>query len=120
MSDRRKPVLIIEFDGVIYDYDKYGWKGIDELEGLPLEGAKEAIEDLSKVYKIYVYSNRCSQPRGKKAVKNYLEKHQIDVEDVVLNPPPYYVFIGTKLKEFPRRWKDDYINELKEIAPREG
>jgi len=87
---------------------------------MPIEGSKEAIERLSKVYTVYVYSDRCKQGRGREAVESYLEKYQIDVEDVVLNPPPYYLFIGSKMKQFPRRWNDDFIDELNELAPREG
>lgn len=87
---------------------------------MPLKNAVESMKELNKVYDIVIYSDRCSEPRGKKAVANYLDKHQIPYEEITNNPPPYFLFIGAKHKEFPRRWKEGYVEELKSIAPRGG
>ena len=113
-----KPVLLMVFDGVIYDYDKYGWDGMDTIEGEPVDGAKKAIEKLSKKYKVKVYSDRCVQKKGREAVEEWLDEHDIEVDEVVLRPVPYHIFIGPKLKRFPKVWKDDYIDDLLAIHPR--
>jgi len=114
-----KPVALLVFDGTVYDYDKYGWKGIDNLNGEPLEGAKEAIEELKEKYEVYLYSDRFTQPSGKEAVEYWLEDNNIEVEGIVFQPIPHFVFIGTKMKKFPRRWKKDFIEELKSISPKD-
>lgn len=119
-TNRRKPVIILTFDGVLYDYDKYGWNGVNKLEGLPLEGSKQAVKELRKAYQVYIYSDRFEQLRGRKAVEEWLEKHQIDIDGIIYSLIPHYMFIGVKNKQFPRRWKEEYIEEIKELAPREG
>ena len=119
-TNRRKPTMVVDFDGIIYDYDQHGWNGIDKIEGLPLEDAKESLDRLSKAYNIVVYSSRCQEPRGRKAVEEYLEQYQIPYKEVVLSPIPHYVFLSPKAKRFPRRWTKDLIQELEYMAPKEG
>lgn len=113
-----KPVLIMTFEGVIYDYDKYGWDGIEELPGKPLEGSKEAVDELSEKYDIYVYSDRLTQKRGREAVQEWLDYYDFEIKDLIFQPIPHFVFIGPKMKKFPRKWKDEFIRELKDISPK--
>lgn len=47
--------VCLDFDGVINDYT--GWKGKDEL-GNPRQGIMEFLDELTKKYKIVVYSSR--------------------------------------------------------------
>ena len=49
--------LMIDFDGVLHEYD--GWNdGV--IEGKPIQGAREAIEELKKTFEIIIFTTRAS------------------------------------------------------------
>jgi len=82
-----KPTVIFDFDGVINSY-KSGWKGADVIPDPPVEGIKEAVEEIRKKYKVVVVSSRCYLPGGIQAIKDWLQVHDIDVDDVTGEMPP--------------------------------
>lgn len=72
----------IDFDGVIHSY-KSGWNGITEIPDEPVDGIKEAIAGIRKAgYEVIVVSTRCNEPAGMAAIKKYLKKYEITVDDI--------------------------------------
>lgn len=113
-----KPVLLIEFDGSIYDYDKYGWGNGVDLEGKPVEGVVNGINKLKEHYQIYVTTNRVSLPKGHEEVEKWLQENNVYYDRVVIsNPVSYYININPKAKRPPKRWRDDFVEELIEMKP---
>ena len=76
-SKVKKQTVVFDFDGVIHSY-KSGWQGITNIPDEPVEGIKEAIDQIrDNGYEIVIVSTRCSIVEGMGAVRQWLEKHNI-------------------------------------------
>lgn len=62
MSDK-KPILCLDFDGVIHAYTS-GWRGIDVIPDGPVPGAIEFIQEAQKYFRVVVYSSRSENTEG--------------------------------------------------------
>ena len=98
-----KQTVVLDFDGVIHSYSS-GWKGADNIPDLPTIGAKEAIEFLREKYIVVVVSSRCHQPGGIEAIKEWLKKYEIEVDDVTSNKPPHIVVVDDRALRFEGDW----------------
>jgi phosphoglycolate phosphatase-like HAD superfamily hydrolase len=82
-----KPTIIFDFDGVIHSY-KSGWQGATNIPDEPVEGIREAIEEVRNAgFKVVVVSTRCYDEGGIDAIKAWLDKHSIIVDDVTGEKP---------------------------------
>lgn len=52
-----KPILCLDFDGVIHQYDSK-WTQADEIHDGPVEGAMEFISNAQRYFTIAIYSSR--------------------------------------------------------------
>jgi predicted phosphatase len=91
--------VVMDFDGVIHSYTS-GWKGVEVIPDPPVEGIKEAITDIRKYYKVVVVSTRCFQEGGLEAVKSWLAKHEITVDEVLAHKPPAIVYVDDRALTF--------------------
>jgi hypothetical protein len=66
-----KPILCLDFDGVIHSYDS-GWKGADVIPDPPVAGAFEFIEEACKHFRVAIFSSRSNQPGGIAAMQRWL------------------------------------------------
>ena len=83
-----KQTIIFDFDGVINSY-RSGWQGSAALiPDPPVDGIREAIQEIRKSYRVIVISSRCYQTGGIAAIKNWLQKFAIDVDEVTGQKPP--------------------------------
>jgi hypothetical protein len=93
-SEKRKPRVCVDLDGVIAQYD--GWKGFGHI-GEPVPGALDFIKKLSKIADVVVFTTRCSLDPGDQAgtvvatpaelrvhVVEWLEKHNFPFADVYI------------------------------------
>lgn len=80
----KKPILCLDFDGVIHSYSS-GWKGASIIPDPPVEGALEFIIKAMNHFEVNILSSRSHQWMGKKAMKkwlyNYLYKEAIIYEE---------------------------------------
>lgn len=74
MSEKYKPTLILDFDGVLHSYVS-GWKGADVIPDPPVEGAVAFCERALEVFHIHVVSSRCSQVGGPAAIGRWLREY---------------------------------------------
>ena len=91
--------VVFDFDGVINSYTS-GWQGVDVIPDPPVEGIKEAIKEIRNHYRVVVVSTRCFQEGGEAAVKAWLGKHEIIVDDVLAYKPPAIVYIDDRALTF--------------------
>lgn len=107
----------IDFDGVIHRNSKGFYDGT--VYDVPIEGAREALESISKKYTIIVYSAKARADRmlidGKTGVEliwEWLKKHDMDrfVKDVTAEKPRAVCYIDDKAVHF-QNWKNTF-NEL--------
>tara|TARA_R100000329_G_C7479844_1_gene169055 strand:+ start:91 stop:483 length:393 start_codon:yes stop_codon:yes gene_type:complete len=109
----------IDFDGVIHRNSKGFYDGT--VYDDPIEGAREALEAISKKYVIIVYSAKARSDRmlinGKTGVEliwEWLKKHELDqyVKDVTSEKPRAVCYIDDKAIRF-ENWGDS-MNKLLE------
>ena len=106
----RKKIICLDFDGVIHDH-LLTWKGIDIIEGMPTQDAKETITQLKDTYTIIVYSGRCKEQRGVDAISEWLGKHEIDVDEVSNCKPLADYYVDDKAIRFNGDW-DGMIHDI--------
>lgn len=66
-----KPILCVDFDGVIHSYTS-GWKGADVVSDPPVEGAIAFLLSALHHFDVQIYSSRTSQRGGIKAMRDWL------------------------------------------------
>jgi|TARA_B100001971_G_scaffold53419_1_gene48558 hypothetical protein len=108
-------VVAIDFDNVIHNNDKGFHDGT--CYGEPTDGAIESIREISKKFRIVIYSFKGHPDRplinGKNGIElvwDWLKKYKIDsyIEDIVWGKPNAVVYIDDKGYRF-ENWKDTMI-----------
>lgn len=88
--------VVFDFDGVIHSYTS-GWQGATVIPDPPVDGIREAIQEIRESgYNVAVVSTRCADLSGKNAIWAYLKKHDISVDDVLLEKPPAVAYIDDR------------------------
>lgn len=93
-----KKTIVFDFDGVIHRYSK-GWQD-GSIYDIPVEGIKETIEELMKDYEVVVVSTRCAEEDGVKAVREWLQKHNIKVTAIKKEKPPAVMYVDDRAINF--------------------
>lgn len=104
----RKPILCLDFDGVIHSYTS-GWKGADVIPDPPVPGAIEFIREALTHFDVQIYSSRSGQPGGINAMQEWLLQHSDDMRlcEAVGWPdekPPAMVSIDDRALTFTGQW----------------
>lgn len=71
---KRKPILTLDFDGVIHSYTS-GWKGAAVIPDPPVPGALEFIVRALDKFEVNILSSRSHQWGGRRAMKRWLYEH---------------------------------------------
>ena len=96
---RQRRTVVLDFDGVIHSYQS-GWQGVDVIPDPPVPGMKETIEQLRRKYRIVVVSSRCREPEGISAIRQWLDKHRIIVDDISFEKQPALVYVDDRALTF--------------------
>jgi hypothetical protein len=108
----RKPILCLDFDGVIHSYSS-GWKGADIIPDPVVAGAAQFIADAQRHFTIAIHSSRSCQSGGIDAMKRYVHKAIIDADldgsifDAIEWPtekPPAQITIDDRALTFMGVW----------------
>lgn len=70
----RKPILCLDFDGVIHSYVS-GWKGADVVPDPPVLGALDFILAATDRFDVQIFSSRSNQKGGLQAMQRWLQGH---------------------------------------------
>lgn len=105
MSNKNK-IIQFDFDGVINSYTS-GWKGITNIPDEPVVGIREAIAEIRKAgFLVVIVSSRTATKEGQDAVIDYLQKWNIDVDDVCAEKQPAFLTIDDRCICFDGKAKD--------------
>ncbi|MEQ8789698.1 MAG: hypothetical protein RIC55_25615 [Pirellulaceae bacterium] len=95
--------ICLDFDGVIHSY-RSGWCGSEVIPDPPIHGVQQAIARLRQRYRVVVHSARCATDAGHEAVKAWLVKHGVEVDDVCRFKPPATVYVDDRAVPFRGDW----------------
>lgn len=123
---RGKPILCLDFDGVIHSYAS-GWKGANVIPDPPVDGAIAFMLGALHHFDVVIFSSRSNQSGGVPAMRAWLRKHAGQawyespdgpgLEDVrfVTEKPPALVTIDDRALTFDGTWPS--IQTLQEFKP---
>lgn len=72
-----KPILCLDFDGVIHSYTSR-WQGADVIPDPPVPGALQFIVDAMEHFTVAIFSSRSHQPGGITAMVQWLGRWSVD------------------------------------------
>lgn len=112
----RKPILCIDFDGVIHSYDE-GWKD-GKIYGSVVEGFFEWADSASDLFQLAVYSSRSKEPGMVDKMQAWLFKEWQRTEPRAPYPaltfvhekPPAFLTIDDRAVQFKGTWKDEHLD----------
>ncbi|OXS92673.1 hypothetical protein [Pandoraea apista] len=82
-----KPILCLDFDGVIHSYSS-GWKGPRTIPDAPVDGALQFIIEALETFEVQIFSSRSNYWFGRFAMKCWLRKHLMNMAMEVENDAP--------------------------------
>ncbi|MGE0756678.1 MAG: hypothetical protein AB7F89_18240 [Pirellulaceae bacterium] len=95
--------ICLDFDGVIHSY-RSGWCGAEIIPDPPIHGSREAIQQLRKRFRVVVHSARCATDAGCAAVKAWLVRHGLEVDEVCRFKPPAAIYVDDRAVPFRGDW----------------
>ena len=101
MKGRGMKTICIDFDGVIYPNMMY--KG-NAIQGSPTEGAREALEELSKEYNIVINSSRFQDDDAMEVVRQWLIENDMDYE-LSKHKPHAHAYLDDRGINFDGNWE---------------
>ena len=108
-----KPILCLDFDGVIHSY-KSGWKGVDVIPDPPVPGAFAWIELALHDFDIYIYSSRSESIKGRFAMQHFFidngAEELLDKLTFTDKKPRAFLTIDDRCVCFNGRWSDPEFN----------
>lgn len=116
-----KPILCLDFDGVIHSYTS-GWKGADVILDPPVPGAMDFIVNAWEHFRVVIFSSRSNQPGGLYAMQKYIAEHLkpqfyflLDDIEWPTEKPAAFVTIDDRAITFTGEWPD--IETLRNFKP---
>lgn len=117
--NERKPILCVDFDGVIHSYTS-GWQGADVVLDPPVDGAIQFLTAAVEMFEVHVFSSRSNQRGGMRAMKSWLEKefmnywgaHPVLADDAFSEikwpktKPPALVTLDDRAMHFTGSWPE--------------
>ena len=98
-----KQTIVFDFDGVIHSYVS-GWQGVDIISDKPVDGIKDVIDSLrSKGYEVVIVSTRTATTEGANAIKAWLNRYDITVDNILATKPPALVYVDDRAITFDGR-----------------
>lgn len=105
-----RSTICLDFDGVIHSYQS-GWMGEEIIPDPPIHRVDLAVKRLRKDYRVVVFSSRCRTEEGRKAIADWLAKHQIEVDEVCATKPAAHVYVDDRAVRFTGDW-DQTIEDI--------
>lgn len=111
----RKPILCIDFDGVIHSYER-GWQG-GVIYGTVTPGFFEWAEEASKLFRLVVYSSRSKD--GTTAMEEWLAAQALaqgrewyPTMEFAHEKPPAFLTIDDRAIRFTGNWCDPDLEPM--------
>jgi hypothetical protein len=118
----RKPILVLDFDGVCHSYTS-GWKGANVIPDPPVPGMWEALREYQAHFEVNILSSRTHQPGGLQAMREWFLNHASTPSQRVVfmalrfptDKPPALITIDDRGITFTGTWPS--LESLKNFRP---
>lgn len=110
-----KQTVVFDFDGVITKYEN-GWQGVGVINEEPVDGIREALNEISKEYRIVISTPRCSDAEGIKVLENWLAKYGIPYDSITDTKPQALAYVDDRAICFKGNSKT-LLKEIEELEP---
>ena len=102
-KEEQNNTVCLDFDGVIHQMEE--WKGDAVIDGPPIYRAVESIKSLrADGFTVKVNSTRCRCEEGRVAIKEWLEKLGIEVDEICEHKPPALCYLDDRSITFRGNW----------------
>ena len=119
-ESKSKPILCLDFDGVIHDY-LHGWKNGGEIYGNVTVGFFEWAEQASLFFRLVVLSSRSADAGGIDKMKAWLASQNGGVMpayiEFAITKPPAFLTIDDRCVTFRGNWLMLDPAELRRFKP---
>ena len=120
-----KPILCLDFDGVIHSYSS-GWQGPGIISDAPVPGAFEFIHQSLRHFDVQVFSARSGLPMGIETMKKWFIQNgwpesSPDTPEKIKFPttkPPACVSLDDRAITFTGNWPE--LGDLRKFTPWNG
>lgn len=113
-----KPILCLDFDGVIHSYTS-GWKGPRAIVDPPVPGALEWIARALEHFEVCIYSSRSNAIGGRWAMRRWLVAQLCSLSLDYHDTPKWWRDIITQTA-FADPWSDEVRRAAKKLVARIG
>lgn len=103
---KRKPTLVLDFDGVIHGYAS-GWKGPRTIPDAPVPGALQFIVEALDQFNLCVSSSRSHYWFGRMAMRRYLHRQLVAAAGSDFSDTPEWWAARISRTAFADPWKDE-------------
>lgn len=132
--ENRKPILVLDFDGVCSQYKE--WIAIDVIPDPPVPGLFDFLIQAVCEFNVQIFSSRSANPRGITAMRDWFDKHWTEwhktcgIRDFELpcehilgmltfptEKPPALVTIDDRALTFKGDWQAFDVADLRNFKP---
>lgn|SRR5678815_5564256 len=131
--DQRKPILCVDFDGVIHAYTS-PFTNAHTISDGPVPGAFEFLIKAQEHFYVVIYSSRSNDLTGIIAMRDWMRKHagpdyygvrwsdhSLENVEFVTEKPPAFMTIDDRAFRFEGTWPDPAkLREFKPWNKRDG
>jgi len=111
-----KPMIVLDFDGVIHRY-RQGWQG-GEIYDEPMPGIESVLQEWSERFKLVILTTR--DPNVPGGVWDWLKKYELHrffgPGDVTNKKPPAMVYVDDRGYRFEGKWTTRVMVEIERLA----
>jgi hypothetical protein len=93
--------IAVDFDGVIHSYTSK-WVSADVIPDPPVEGAIAWLNDMSRKFRVIIFTTRGKAYEGQQAVKLWLREHGYEAPsiEVTAEKPPALIYLDDRAVRF--------------------
>ena len=111
--DNGKPLLCLDFDGVLHAYSKGYHDG--SIYDSPTKGSLSFVLEAKKSFEIVIFSSRARSPDGRDAIGHWLIRHGFPPLPVMCEKPPAFLTLDDRAMTFTGRWPN--VSDLRKFKP---
>lgn len=97
-----KPLLCVDFDGVLHHYRKGYADGT--IYDTPTPGAREFVLEAGKTFEIVIFSSRARTEDDRHAMRVWLVKYGFPLYPLMCEKPPAFLTLDDRAMTFTGAW----------------